>query len=149
MTCIVANLEAMAADKFVTYAPSYTGECKIWTAKGSIWGAAGDVGYCLAFKSWTLGKGKRPVVRDPEDPEASRFEALQLSAQGLFLWVNDSLADPVKEHFYAIGSGGGYAIGALSMGSTLEQAIEVAAKWDSNTRLPFDMINLRDVKKRR
>lgn len=148
MTCIVANLEAMAADKFVTYAPSYTGECKIWVAKGSIWGAAGDVCNCLAFKTWTLSKGKRPVVRDPEDPESSTLEVLQLSPKGLFLWVNDSLADPVKEPFYAIGSGGGYAIGALSMGAKLEQAVEVAAKWDSNTRLPFDMLRLADVRKR-
>jgi ATP-dependent protease HslVU (ClpYQ) peptidase subunit len=59
------------------------------------------------------------------------------------------LGDAIKEHFYAIGSGGGYAIGALSMGASLDQALEVAAKWDSNTRLPMDILHLRDLKKRR
>ena len=142
MTTIVANLKGMAADRFVTYAPSYNGDVKIWSAKGSVWGAAGDCEYCLKFRSWTEGKGKRPQVKDPEDPEGAKFEALQLSSKGLFLYINDSPADAVKEPFYAIGSGSGYAIGALSMGASLEQAIEVAAKWDSGTRLPFDHVLL-------
>jgi hypothetical protein len=148
MTCIVANLESMASDRFVTYGPSYTGATKIWVAKGSVWGAAGDVGQCLAFKAWTLGKGKRPQV-ESEEEEGSRIEVLELSPKGLFLWINDSVGDAIREHFYAIGSGGGYAIGALSMGATLEQAVEVAAKWDSNTRMPFDMIALASIKRKR
>ena len=142
MTCIVATLEAMAADRFVTYGPSYTGDTKIWTAKGSIWGAAGETSCILAFKAWTLGKRKRPQIEKEED-DSTRIEVLQLSPKGLYLWINDSAGDAIKEHFYAIGSGGGYAIGALSMGASLEQAIEVAAKWDSNTRLPFDMLKLK------
>jgi hypothetical protein len=35
------------------------------------------------------------------------------------------------------------------MGATLEQAVEVAAKWDSNTRMPFDMITLASIKRKR
>jgi hypothetical protein len=148
MTTIAANLKAMAADRFVTYAPSYNGSSKLWIAKGAVWGAAGNVGHISAFKAWTMGKGKRPVVVDPEDTDAARLEILQLSPEGLFLWVNDDAPDAVKEPFYAIGSGAGYAIGALSMQSSLEQAVEVAAKWDSGTRLPFDMISLGSLKRK-
>lgn len=146
MTCIVANLEAMASDKHVTYTPSFTGECKIWEAKGAIWGAAGPSWKGLAFRAWTLGKGKRPtfIKQDEEEGEEDvKLEVLQLTPGGLYLWVNGDLPDPVKEPFFAIGSGGSYAIGALSMGATLEQAIEVAAKWDNGTRLPFDRIELK------
>ena len=149
MTTIVANREAMAADRFVTYAPSYNGDVKIWRAKGSVWGAAGDCEHCLKFRAWTEGKGKRPVVKDPEDAEGTKFEALQLSPAGLFLYINDGPPDAVKEPYYAIGSGSGYAIGALSMGATLEQAIEVSAKWDSGTRLPFDKYPLKAKKSAR
>lgn len=149
MTTIAATLEMMAADQFVTYAPSYHGDTKIWVAKGSIWGAAGDVDVCQRFKNWTLGKEKRPKTTDPEDKESSKLEALQLSPKGLFLYVGDSPPDPVKEPFYAIGSGAGYAVGAMSMGASLEQAVEVAAKWDSNTRLPFNCIELKNIKKKR
>lgn len=143
MTTIAADLARMIADRFVTYAPSYNGGTKIWSAKGSVWGAAGDTAHCLAFRRWTEGKGQRPHVSREDDEDVSRFEALQLSSAGLFLYVNDSPPDPVKEPFYAIGSGAGYAIGALSMQASLEQAIEVAAKWDSGTRLPMDVIELR------
>lgn len=149
MTTIAANLVCMAADQFVSYAPSYHGESKIWIAKGRIWGAAGDVEHCNRFKDWTLGKGKRPKVTDPEDKDGAKFEALCLSPAGLFLYVNDSPPDPVMEPYYAIGSGAGYAVGAMSMGASLEEAINVAAKWDSGTRLPYNAIALIALKRRR
>ena len=152
MTTIVANRECMAADRFVTYTPSYNGDCKIWVARASIWGAAGPTWKGLAFKAWTLGKGKRPEFDGGEDGEEEnevKLEVLQLSEDGLFLWVNGDLPDPVSEPFYSIGSGAGYAIGALSMQASLEQSIEVAAKWDSGTRLPIDMIALADIRKKR
>jgi hypothetical protein len=134
----------MAADKHVTYSPSFTGECKIWAAKGAIWGAAGPSWKGLAFKAWTLGKGKRPEFIKPEgeDEEDVKLEVLQLTPSGIFLWVNGDLPDPVRESFFAIGSGAPYAMGALTMGASLAQAIEVAAKWDNGTRLPVDTIAL-------
>lgn len=135
----------------MTYTPSFNGECKMWAARGSIWGAAGSSAKGLAFKAWTLGKGKRPsfVKGEEEEETEMKIEVLQLSPKGLFLWVNGDLPDPIHEPFFAVGSGAGYAIGALSMQSTLEQAIEVAAKWDANTRLPFDVMALKDLKRKR
>ena len=154
MTTIVANLQGMAADTFVTYTPCFKGESKIWIAKGAIWGAAGPSAKGLAFKAWTLGRGKRPTFIDAADEEEKeekgvKMEVLQLTPGGLYLWLNGDLPDPVHEGFYAVGSGGGYAVGALSMGATLDQALEVAQKWDGGTRGPFDTITLEDVKKGR
>lgn len=154
MTTIVANRAAMAADSFVSYTPSFHGECKIWSARGAIWGAAGASWKGLAFKAWTLGKGKRPTFikqdgdEDAEDNEV-KLEVLQLAPGGLYLWVNGDLPDPIHESFYAIGSGSGYAIGALTMTATLEQALQVAEKWDSGTRGPFSVVSLKDIKKAR
>ena len=153
MTTICANREAMASDRFVTYSTSFNGECKIWIAKGSIWGAAGPSNKGLAFRAWTLG-GPRPKFKSPDPEEEDedqevKLEVLQLSPKGLFLWVNSGPPDPVFEPFFGVGSGAGFAIGALSMQATLEQAVEVAAKWDGGTRLPIDVIALRDVKRKR
>jgi hypothetical protein len=145
MTTIVATLESMAADRFVTYGPSYEGGTKIWVAKGSIWGAAGSASVCIAFKKWTLRKGPKPKPESDDD----KIDVLQLAPDGLFLWTSCSEADAIKEPFYGIGTGGGYAVGALSMGATLDQAMEVAAKWDANTRAPFDRIALADLKRKR
>jgi hypothetical protein len=150
MTTIAATRELMAADRHVTYSASFCGESKIWVAKASVWGAAGPSAKGLAFKAWTLGKGRRPDFSKPDEDEETevKLEVLQLSPKGLFLWVNGDLPDPIHEGFYAIGSGAAYAMGALSMCATLEQAITVAAKWDNGTRLPFDQIALKDVKRR-
>ncbi len=71
-----------------------------------------------------------------------KLEVLQLTPGGIFLWVNGDLPDPVRESFFAIGSGAAYAMGALTMGASLEQAVEVAAKWDNNTRMPVDALSL-------
>ena len=145
MTTIVATLDCMAADRFVTYGPSYQGDPKIWVARGSIWGAAGTVALCLAFKAWTFTKAKRPTIEPADD---DKVEVLQLSPQGLFLWTGGGGPDPVRESFYGIGSGGGYAIGALSKSATLDEALEIAQKWDANTRGPFDKIALKDIRRR-
>jgi hypothetical protein len=151
MTTIVADRESMAADKFVTYTPCFNGERKIWVARGSIWGAAGPSWKGLAFKAWTFGKGKRPTFlkEDEEESNEVKLEVLQLSPDGLFLWVNGDLPDPVMEPFFGIGSGGQYAVGALTKGSTLVESIEIAARWDSGTRLPIDMISLGEIGKRK
>lgn len=146
MTTIVANLDCMAADRFVTYGPSYQGAPKIWIARGSIWGAAGTVSLCIAFREWTMSKRKRPALEITED---DKMEALQLSPEGLYLWADGTCPDPVKEKFYGIGSGGGYAIGAMSSGASLDEAMEIAAKWDANTRSPFDVLSLADLKGRK
>lgn len=145
MTTIVANLECMAADRFVTYGPSYEGDPKIWIARGSIWGAAGSASLCIAFKEWTLGKTKRPKL---EASDEDKIDVLELSPEGLFLWVGNS-RDHIREGFYGIGSGGGYAVGALSKAATLDEAMEIAAKWDANTRGPFDKITLAEIPKGR
>lgn len=146
MTTIVANLDCMAADRFVTYGPSYQGAPKIWVARGSIWGAAGSVSLCIAFRDWTLSKRKKPIL---DAAEEDKIEVLQLSPEGLFLWADGSCPDAVKESFYGIGSGGGYAIGALSKGASLDEAMGISAKWDANTRSPFDVLSLADLKRKR
>jgi ATP-dependent protease HslVU (ClpYQ) peptidase subunit len=39
--------------------------------------------------------------------------------------------------FYGVGSGSGYAIGALSAGATIEKALEISADNDAYTSGPF------------
>ena len=135
----------MVSDTFVTYDPSFRGSPKIWLAKGCVWGGAGSSGVLAAFKQWTLGKGKRPSdFKKPEDEDsAPKIDVLQLHPKnGIFLWVNGDLPEKVDEPFYAVGSGAAYAVGAMSHGATHKEALEIAAKWDSSTRLPGHVVTL-------
>jgi ATP-dependent protease HslVU (ClpYQ) peptidase subunit len=57
-----------------------------------------------------------------------------ISVKGqLFIICSDFTVVQDEEGFYGIGSGGAYAVGALYAGSTPEDAIRTAMKFDVNT----------------
>lgn len=152
MTTIVATLDRMVGDTFISYEVSFQGSPKIWVAKGCAWGGAGATSALAQFKLWTHGKAKRPEFKkaDDEEEDTSRLEVLQLHPRnGLFLWINADLPEKVEEPFYAIGTGAGYAVGAMSKDATAEEALEIAAKWDKGTRLPGHVITIRDLAKKK
>lgn len=150
MTTVAANECSMAGDTLISYSPSFEGRPKIWVAKHSLWGAAGPAHICAAFKLWTLGKAKKPTAgQKPEgsdEEENVKLEVLQLHRKdGLFLWVNNDLPEKIVNQFYAIGSGGACALGALAMGATPELAVAVAARFDNSTREPINILTLDDI----
>lgn len=153
MTTVAADLESMSADTLVSYSSNFEGRPKIWAAKHSLWGAAGNAHDCAAFRLWTLGKGKKPVAgqkpQGSDDEEAVRLEVLQLHQDsGLFLWVNNDLPEAIKIAYYAIGSGGSHALGAMAMKATPEEAISVAALFDSATGGRCTTLRLADIGRR-
>ena len=46
---------------------------------------------------------------------------------------------PIRDAYFALGSGGCYAIGAMDAGATPEEAVAVACKRDLYTSLPIDV----------
>jgi len=59
---------------------------------------------------------------------------IMISVKGqLFIICSDFTVVQDEEGFYGIGSGGAYAVGALYAGSTPEDAIRTAMKFDVNT----------------
>lgn len=152
MTTIIATKDKLVGDTFVSYEVSFEGAPKLWLAKGCAWGGAGPSGLLSQFKLWTLGKAKRPEfkAKECEDKETVELTVLQLHPKnGIFLWINADPPDLVNEPFYAVGTGAGFAVGAMSKGATPEEAIEIAAKWDSGTRLPGHVITVTDLTRKR
>lgn len=148
MTTIIATPTEMVGDTFVAYSLSFKGKAKIWVAKGCAWGGAGGSAQLSQFRLWTLGKAKRPEFKKPDGEEEtdSKLEVLQVHPKnGIFLWINADLPDAVDEPFYAIGTGAGYAVGAMSKGASIDEALEIAAKWDANTRLPGHKITVKNL----
>lgn len=77
-----------------------------------------------------------------------RLTALCVEPNGEVFYYNDGLlpSGPIDAPFFAIGSGGDPAMGALHMGATIEQAIEIAAKCDVWTDLPVKTLTLQREK---
>ena len=114
-------------------------------------GVAGDVGVCNIINH--IWKPPAPTVKDKDlfkfvitkvvptlksvlDNNAKKDYEFQMliALKGQVFEVDDDLATTVhQEGFYAIGSGGDYAMGALFSGVTPMQSIEVAAKLDPKT----------------
>ena len=114
-------------------------------------GVSGDVGVCNIINH--IWKPPTPTVKDKDlfkfvitkviptlksvlDNNAKKEYEFQilLAVRGQLFEIDDDYATTVhQEGFYAIGSGGDYAMGALFSGVTPMQSIEVAAKLDPKT----------------
>lgn len=62
------------------------------------------------------------------------FDAMVMLPSGsLVIYEKGRVAIPVQEKFYAMGSGGMVALGAMAMGASAEQAVKIAARYDCYT----------------
>lgn len=134
MTTIVADLRTnqMAADSRVTSGNAFYESQKLFESPdGALIGVAGSMNDALLFVEWYQAgadRTQRPVW------ESDEFEALVLNEAGLARWNKDCMRLPVKgRQFYAIGSGGYAAMGAIYAGADLVEAIKIAAKCDLGT----------------
>lgn len=142
MTTIAANKDKMVSDSKVTWETksedhTYSAQKLFLHPKtGDIIGAAGDNNHIEAFLAWYGTRKKKPEFGANAD-----FEAIVLTTKG-DIWVYDETLsrDKIKGDFYAVGSGGNAALGALYMGATLEQAVEIACKVDPHSGPPTQVL---------
>jgi hypothetical protein len=127
VTTIVANLEAMASDQRISGGPMFPAQ-KIHRIKGSLYGGAGSWEQLLKMFEWFRNPDMKPEWKFEPD-----FEIVQLSPEGIFVWGREMIAMPINNQFYATGSGGAYALGAMEAGADLRSAVQIASKYDSAT----------------
>lgn len=112
---------------------------KIRRHRQSIIGAAGDWSDVLKF--WDqLGKRRK---KEGGLHDNSEFEGIELHSSGIYLYAASGVRYAIKDGFYAIGSGGPYAMGAMAMGATPEEAVAIAARFDPNTGGEVEVLNLK------
>jgi ATP-dependent protease HslVU (ClpYQ) peptidase subunit len=107
----------------------------------------GTSGYAIdgeSFERWMASTKKGEPPRLDES-----FEALVCHENGRVEHYGADLRPlPIEEvnRFFAIGSGGAPALGAVFAGATLEAALEIAARIDPSTGAPFQIINYKKEK---
>ena len=74
------------------------------------------------------------------DDDDNAFSFLIALCGELFEIADDFSVSLDDSGFYGVGSGSSYAVGALSAGATVEQALTIAAKNDAYTSAPFIFI---------
>jgi ATP-dependent protease HslVU (ClpYQ) peptidase subunit len=138
MTTIAASLDfkQIAADcKCSSENPHFEVHKLRELPDGSVIGAAGDWGVILK-----LYRG------DTLDEDAD-IDVLKISHTGLHLFdTRTGVFFPIMRRFFAIGSGSEYAIAAMACGKSPKEAVALAARFDSDTGHPIDVMALKRKK---
>lgn len=115
--------------------------CEVVKAKvvgQGIVGAAGDWDDVLKF--WDVLQGK--PLKDA-GLSGAELEGIELHPDGIFLYTASGKRFAIRDQFYAIGSGGPYAIGAMAMGATPEEAVALASRFDPATGGHIETLQLK------
>ncbi len=140
MTTIAANFLTgeMAADSMVSSDDSYYLINKLRRGKGCIYGGAGDFEKLLKFYQVLDQGGDLDSDTD--------ISILMLNAQGLWVYESSVIPVPIKNSFFAIGTGAGYAMGAMHLGKSPREAVEIACLYDTSSHGPIDEMKLERIR---
>jgi len=96
----------------------------------AILGFAGSSSEIAKVRYWLLDISQSP-------PEIKDTEMLCLCSHGIFHSSNLNIWLPIDKKYWAIGSGGDFAMAAMEVGKSPLEAVKVAAKLDIRTGMGF------------
>lgn len=115
------------------------GVSKVRRVGKGIVGAAGDWDDILKF--WEHIEGKPAKESGLNDD--SEVEGIELHPDGIYLYAGSGKRYKIKDEFFAIGSGAPYAIGAMAMGASPQEAVALASRFDPATGGEIEAIPLK------
>lgn len=122
----------IASDSRISWENTMSKVCKLIRIGEFIYGCAGEWDKCLEAHAQI----KAGTVIDVEEVEIIR------ASPGLIELSDGKDFYPLREQFWAIGSGSLAALAAMNLGARPTQAIEIAAQFDPLTGLPIDCLTL-------
>lgn len=139
MTTIAYRAGVMASDSraYSGYKSSIGEKVKIERLKdGTLLGVSSTLpGAAENIRQWY----KDGCPKDTYYALPEKFTLLAVKSNGEAYYADDNLmlSGPLKAEYFAIGSGGDFALGALAFGSTAIEAIQIACKLDVWSEEPF------------
>lgn len=129
MTTIAWDGKTLAADTLATANGLRDHKTtKAFRHKGVLIAACGSSALCGKFREWVIAgmNGESPF-------EGAEDGTGFVVSEGAAVCFGTSGCWSVSEPFYTLGSGYPIALGALAMGATAKQAVEIAARFDTTT----------------
>jgi hypothetical protein len=147
MTVIAYHKESrqLAADRLFSICDTPVGVTKIFQDKFSdiLFGAAGSMDNANMFYDWI--KAGRPDDRKPQFISDQHglvsFTGMVIEKGEIYRYEKGLFKQHLDVPFWAIGSGGDYAFGAMAMGADSKKAVEVAIKFDICSGLGIDVLH--------
>jgi ATP-dependent protease HslVU (ClpYQ) peptidase subunit len=144
MTTACWDGKTLAADKQVTMGSLPMTTTKIFKIKGSLLAFAGTLGKVMELVNWFENFGADPTLypKFQEDDE-ERCSMREVTPNGT-IYAYEYSGHPyiIEDTQFSIGSGRDFAITAMYLGVTAEQAVTVAAKFDCYTGMGIDTLML-------
>ena len=145
MTVIVWDGKTLAADRQIGYGGATRATTKIFRVGSTLVGFSGNASIAMQVLQWLKDGAqadKYPNTSDPENDSVlttiiitsdGRVSQLERTPYPINLSDND---------FYCIGAGADFAYGALAMGATAREAVEVANKYSQYCGHGVDVLGL-------
>ena len=141
MTTIAYRDGVIAGDSATSGDGNVIGHCtKVHRIRGRLVGLCGPIEDGEAFRLWLKAGAKPKAKPEPLDED---FLALLVEPDGRVVEYGRRLV-PVgyEAPFYAIGSGGALALGAMAAGAGAEEAVRIACRFDHYSREPVHALHL-------
>ena len=136
MTTIAAKASTgeIAADSMVSGDDSFYLVEKLRRGENSIYGACGDWDKILSFYQALESKSSPDSDTD--------VTVLELRSDGIWIYESTIIPAKIKNDFYAIGTGAGYALAAMHLGLSPAEAVKLACLYDTSSHEPIDVMTL-------
>ena len=144
MTTIAAKASTgeIAADSMVSGDDSFYLVEKLRRGKNSIYGACGDWDKCLKMLQ-VLSESGGDLDSDMD------VTVLEIRNDGLWIYEGTIIPARIKNDFWAIGTGSGYAIAGMHLGLSPAEAVKLACLYDTSSHEPVDEMRLGGVRGRK
>ena len=139
MTTIAASLDyqLIAADTRCSTDGWMVNVSKLRTGPKTAFGAAGTWEQILKFYA--------AIEQNAELGTETDVEVLELRSDALYLYNGSLICYPIKERFWAIGTGAGYAIAAMHLGKDPMEAVRIASLFDPGTGGEIETMRIQNV----
>lgn len=134
MTTIAWDGRTLAADTLATWNGSREGYVVKIARRGAVMAAAaGNAVICRRLMDW-FRDGMRGAPPSAGDKAAGNWSSLHIFTPGgqVVTWGPDGW-EAVRASLYASGSGGDFALGAMTVGATAEEAVAAAILHDTGS----------------
>lgn len=143
MTTFAYRDGVLASDSAATCSGTYQGSVqKIFASKtGGLVAASGDMAALAVFRRWVEEKHCQGDIPHTD----AGYSGLWIKPNGDVFVLEFQTAVQIKAPFVAGGSGMDLATGAMAAGATAEEAVQIAAMFDTSSRAPVQVAKLADL----
>lgn len=141
MTTIVYSQGILATDSACSAGGTMIGTLRKMArnAQGYLVATAGATLSCAAVMRWVEHGMDEPGPSIDDD----EFSALLIRPDGtVCLLGGDGIQVPIDAPYHVLGSGRDIALGALAMGASAENAVQIACRFDTASREPVQVMRL-------